>query len=66
VECKRRLIELWNLFEIVQSRIEVLEIQDPVVMDMDELAAQRHRAHFEDIYSELISFCDSFLEYFDQ
>jgi len=60
-------MELWNLFEIVQSHIEVLEIQDPTVTDMDELAAQRqHRVHFEDIYFELISHCDSFLKYFDQ
>ncbi|XP_018367012.1 PREDICTED: uncharacterized protein LOC108763673 [Trachymyrmex cornetzi] len=67
-ERKKRLTELWNLFDIVQSRIELLEFQDPSLTNKDELLAQQqqHRSQFENIYFSIISRCDSLIEYFDQ
>jgi len=68
VERRKRLIELWNLFDVVQSRIEVLENQDSSNKNKDELCAQheQHRANFESIYFSWISRCESLLEHFDQ
>ncbi|KYQ59291.1 hypothetical protein ALC60_01690 [Trachymyrmex zeteki] len=68
VERRKRLIELWNLFDVVQSRIKVLENQDPSIENKDELRAQheQHRANFKSTYFSLISRCEALLEHFDQ
>ncbi|XP_039310746.1 uncharacterized protein LOC120358928 [Solenopsis invicta] len=67
-ERKRRLTELWDQFEIVQSRIEILENEDPLNTDKNLLLSQQgqQRANFEVTYFASISRCQSFLEHFEQ
>ncbi|XP_018402792.1 PREDICTED: uncharacterized protein LOC108779784 [Cyphomyrmex costatus] len=69
IERKKRILELWNLFDVVQSRIEVLENEEDLSsQDLDLLNAQheQHRASFESTYFSVISRCESLLEHFDQ
>ncbi|XP_018396261.1 PREDICTED: uncharacterized protein LOC108774612 [Cyphomyrmex costatus] len=44
LNAKKRLLELWNLFDVVQSRIEVLENEEVSSQDSDQLNAQ-HEQH---------------------
>lgn len=41
IERKKKLQELWSLFDAVQSRIESLENVDPANADKDALRAQQ-------------------------
>ncbi|XP_067207877.1 uncharacterized protein [Linepithema humile] len=67
-ERKKKLSDLWDLFDNVQSRIELLENQEPSTSNNDELLIQQeqHRTNFESTYFNLMSRCESFLEYFSQ
>ncbi|CAL1671692.1 unnamed protein product [Lasius platythorax] len=66
-EHKQKLTDLWNQFDVVQSRIESLEIQDPSITDKDALLEQQiqTRTNFENPYFNLMSRYETILKYFD-
>lgn len=65
---KTKLSDLWNQFEIIQSRIEALENEDTANIDKDALLAQQiqQRTSFENLYFHLISRYNAMLEHFDR
>lgn len=67
-ERKTKLTELWNHFDIVQSRIEILEHADPSITDKESLINQQvlQRANFETPYFNLMSRYNSVLEHYDR
>lgn len=66
-ERKRKLTDLWDQFENIQTRIESLESQDPSNIDEEALLEQQtqQRANFETIYFNLVARYESLLEHFD-
>lgn len=68
IERKTKLLDLWNHFELVQSRIETLENLDPANADKDALLAQQiqQRSSFENPYFYLVTRYDTILEHFNQ
>ncbi|XP_011861271.1 PREDICTED: uncharacterized protein LOC105558287, partial [Vollenhovia emeryi] len=67
-ERKTRLSELWSQFDVVQSRIEILENADPTVTDKEALQAQQaqQRASFETPYYNLMTRYNSLLDHYDR
>jgi len=67
-ERKKKLIDLWDQFDSIQSRIEVVENEKPSISNKNELLAQQdeHRTNFKTTYFNLVSRCESLLEYFNQ
>ncbi|XP_071574017.1 uncharacterized protein [Temnothorax nylanderi] len=67
-ERKNKLSELWNQFDLIQTRIEPLENGDESITDKDALLAQQiqHRDSFETPYFNLMSRYESILQHFDR
>jgi len=67
-ERKQKLAELWNQFEVIQSRIESLENADTAVIDKVTLLEQQiqQRTSFENPYFSLMSRYEAVLEQFNQ
>lgn len=67
-ERKTKLLDLWNQFELIQSRIETFEIDNSANTNKDALLAQQiqQRTAFENPYFQLTSRYDTMLEHFDQ
>lgn len=67
-ERKKKLTNLWDQFDSVQSRIEVLENEDPANADKEALLAQQvqQRTNFETPYFNLISRYETVIELFER
>lgn len=67
-ERKKKLTNLWDQFDSMQSRIEVLENEDPANADKEALLAQQvqQRTNFETPYFNLISRYETVIELFER
>lgn len=67
IDRKAKLNELWNQFDDVQSRIEILENEEPSIDDKEALLAQQaqQRTAFEESYFNLLSRYNVILELYN-
>lgn len=67
-ERKKKLTDLWDQFDNVQSRIELLENEDPSNTDKEALLTQevQQRTNFETPYFNLVSRYEMVIELFDR